>query len=146
VGIGENSIIWVWNTTPVFFPVVTPLYGIHGSPRFPYRIVSENGGAAKGLMEIPLSTYRMPFLGKRIPIAGGFYLRFFPYLFIRHRPEASQQRGQCSGLLHPSVGTGSRKTTSPGLKWYHYYRIASTEAKFPPITGGLPLHINGGLD
>ncbi len=54
------------------FPVKNFLYGIDNFPPYPHR---------RGkLWEIPPST--LPFPGKRIPIGGGFYFRFFPALFI----------------------------------------------------------------
>jgi polysaccharide deacetylase family protein (PEP-CTERM system associated) len=46
------------------------LYGIDGSPRFPYTL-------ANGLIEVPPSTLR---LGRRtVPLGGGGYLRLYPY-------------------------------------------------------------------
>lgn len=68
-------------------PVKTHLYGVPDAPRFPYRILSSNiklNSPEGDLWELPLSVYRIPVIKKNIPIAGGFYLRFFPYSFIKH--------------------------------------------------------------
>ncbi len=59
-------------------PVSHDLYGMKGSPVFPYRIQLPDGGV---LAEFPPSTIEV--LGKRIPIGGGGYFRLFPYWFTR---------------------------------------------------------------
>ena len=59
------------------FPIWHDRYGMPDHPRFPHRI-RVNGGH---LIEYPLSTVRI--VGANIPIAGGGYLRLFPYAFTR---------------------------------------------------------------
>jgi polysaccharide deacetylase family protein (PEP-CTERM system associated) len=50
-------------------------YGFNGISCLPFRF-------GNGLLEIPLSTYR---LGKaNFPLAGGGYFRLFPYAYFRH--------------------------------------------------------------
>ena len=61
------------------FPVRHDLYGIPGHQRFSCAI--ERNGSGIMLMEIPLSTVRI--VGVNIPIAGGGYLRLFPYAVTR---------------------------------------------------------------
>lgn len=56
------------------FPVRTARYGMPDAPRHPYRL-------ANGLVELPLSTVRWG--GRRWPVAGGGYLRLYPYLITR---------------------------------------------------------------
>ena len=112
------------------FPVKTPLYGIPDAPLYPYAIESSNGKEGNGFMEIPLSIYTAPFLGKRIPVAGGFYFRFFPYYFIRHALKSINRRGNVAVCyIHPWEFDPD-KPRMEGLRWYHYYRIAATEKKF----------------
>lgn len=60
------------------FPVRNNSYGYPKAPRFPYLIETKKGGQ---LLEIPLTTY--PIMDKNIPIAGGGYLRLYPYWFIK---------------------------------------------------------------
>ncbi len=60
------------------FPVRNNSYGYPEAPRFPYLIKTKKGGR---LLEIPLTTY--PIMDKNIPIAGGGYLRLYPYWFIK---------------------------------------------------------------
>ncbi len=55
------------------FPLRTPLYGT----RTPDRIGPIRTPSGAQLMEIPIATDR--FLGIRIPVTGGFYLRFLPW-------------------------------------------------------------------
>ena len=112
------------------FPVKTPLYGIPDAPLYPYRIESGNANEGDGLMEIPLSVYTAPLFGKRLPVAGGFYFRFFPYVFVRHALKALNKRGNVAVCyIHPwEFDPG--KPRIDGLRWYHYYRLGSTEKKF----------------
>ena len=56
------------------FPILHDNYGIPGSPRHPYQI-------AEGIREFPMTTVRV--LGRNLPIAGGAYLRVFPYWLTR---------------------------------------------------------------
>ena len=60
-------------------PAKTSMYGSPNAERKPYRITSEsiekNNSSGK-LIEFPLMT--TTFLGKKIPAAGGFYLRTLP--------------------------------------------------------------------
>jgi len=60
------------------FPVKHDRYGFLTAPRFPFFIDLKEHGE---LIEFPMSTIRI--LGSNIPVAGGAYLRFYPYWFIR---------------------------------------------------------------
>ena len=112
------------------FPVKTPLYGIPDAPLFPYKIESKKGRGGSDLLEIPLSVYKVPFFGKNIPVAGGFYFRFFPYFFLSYALRKLNREGNVAVCyLHPwEMDPGKPKVD--GLMWYHYYRISSMEAKF----------------
>ncbi len=61
------------------YPAYTYLYGIKSAPQYPYRYNIDN----KYITEIPVPVTRI--LGKDIGYTGGFYLRFFPYYFIKSR-------------------------------------------------------------
>jgi polysaccharide deacetylase family protein (PEP-CTERM system associated) len=112
------------------FPVKTPLYGIPDAPLFPYRINSESGETNGGLLEIPLSVFKIPLLGINIPVAGGFYFRFFPYFFLLYALKKLNREGNVAVcFLHPwDMDPGKPKADN--LMWYHYYRLSSMEAKF----------------
>lgn len=60
------------------FPVHHDRYGIPGSPRWPYRLDTPNGGS---LIEFPPSTLAVG--GYRLPVAGGGYFRIYPYWLTR---------------------------------------------------------------
>jgi polysaccharide deacetylase family protein (PEP-CTERM system associated) len=60
------------------FPIRHPEYGMPSAPRFPHNLMLKNG---KELKEFPLSTVR--FFGLNLPVAGGAYLRIFPYWYNR---------------------------------------------------------------
>jgi len=68
------------------FPTWTPLYGVYGAPQKPYMPsiddVAREGNPNYGLIEFPLPVYN--FLGLRLPIAGGFWLRILNLSFIKN--------------------------------------------------------------
>jgi len=79
--------IWAWDILlelglrydSSIFPVKHDRYGIPSAPRFPFVANMNQRG---GLIEFPLSTVRI--WQENIPIAGGGYLRYYPYWFIRN--------------------------------------------------------------
>ncbi len=76
------------------FPIRHDRYGIPESPRFPYEIIRENGR----IMEFPLSTAR--FLGINLPVAGGGYLRLFPYPLIRWGLRGINRKDQQPAIIY----------------------------------------------
>jgi len=100
-----RSSIWAWESLTKLgveydssiFPVKHDLYGIPDAPRFPFEIRFTNGPK---LVEFPLSTVVM--MGKNIPVAGGGYLRLYPYWFIRKSVQHINEEGQPAIIyLHP---------------------------------------------
>ncbi|MBI4530214.1 MAG: DUF3473 domain-containing protein [Candidatus Latescibacteria bacterium] len=76
------------------FPIRRVRYGIVDAPRFPYRIALRDG---RGLIEVPLSTYRV--MGQNLPIAGGGYLRLLPYR-LTHRAIERLNREKYPAVLY----------------------------------------------
>lgn len=116
------------------FPVKTPLYGMPEAPLYPYRISSSNlkkeAGPEEDFLEIPLSVYTTPIMHKNIPIAGGFYLRFFPYFFIKYAIKKINRMNQKSILyIHPWELDPDQPRENM-IKWFHYYNLSNTEKKF----------------
>ena len=76
------------------FPAKTPLYGVWNAPTIPYKPshgnVIEKDENAK-LWEFPLLVYRLG--GIKVPVAGGFYMRFFPVNLIAKAIKKLNQRG-----------------------------------------------------
>ena len=80
------------------FPIRRDRYGIPNANRFPYTITGKNGVS---IVEVPLSTVTV--FNQNIPIAGGGYLRLFPYRFIRWglRKIIEQEKQSIIIYLHP---------------------------------------------
>lgn len=118
------------------FPVKTHLYGVPDALLYPYHISSSNikkDEHEEDFLEIPLSVYKIPGIKKNIPIAGGFYLRFFPYRFIRHAiKKINKANHPAVCYLHPWELDPEQPRIS-SLKCYHYYRLHSTEKKFKKL-------------
>lgn len=122
------------------FPVETPLYGIKNAPLYPHIMKTKHGP----LFEIPPSIYEFGPFKKRIPIAGGFYLRFFPRFFISHAIRKINNGGNTAVLfIHPS-DIDSKKprmkikslakyysfdSSDKSLKWFHYYGLKGAKSK-----------------
>ena len=117
------------------FPVRTPLYGIPKAPRFIYRpslsnpIIEDKRGK---LIEIPMATHRIPFVGN-IPIAGGFYLRFLPYWYIKFGiNRMNKHNNRAMMYIHPK----DLDPKMPKIKeynWYYYYNLKSAVKKFEKV-------------
>lgn len=66
-------------------PLKTSMYGLPNAETRPYKISSsslEKNDVNGKLLEFPLAIGR--FMGKKMPIAGGFYLRFLPLTTIKN--------------------------------------------------------------
>lgn len=66
-------------------PIKTDMYGLSNAETRPYKISSsslEKNDVNGKLLEFPLAIGR--FMGKKMPIAGGFYLRFLPLITIKN--------------------------------------------------------------
>lgn len=74
------------------FPIYRGLYGIPNAPRVPYE-------ARPGFWEFPPATYRL--LGVNIPIAGGGYLRLFPYSILARMVDRAKKGQAPVFYLHP---------------------------------------------
>jgi peptidoglycan-N-acetylglucosamine deacetylase len=117
------------------FPVHTPLYGVPKAPRNIYRPSIENpinNDKEGNLIEIPLATHKIPFLGN-IPIAGGFFLRLFPHQYISYGiKKMNQDNLPAMMYIHPK----DFDVNMPKIKeynWYYYHNLKSTRSKFEKI-------------
>jgi peptidoglycan-N-acetylglucosamine deacetylase len=75
-------------------PAKTSLYGIPNAEISPYKITSkclENNSEDGKILEFPLLVTK--FLGKKIPAAGGFYLRTLPSRIIENAIKSYEQKG-----------------------------------------------------
>jgi polysaccharide deacetylase family protein (PEP-CTERM system associated) len=77
-------------------PLASSRYGIDGFPFGPARVYL--GG--RSILEVPPSTVHL--LGRRLPMAGGRYLRFLPYQAIRGAVrQVNKEVGPYVLYLHP---------------------------------------------
>ena len=118
------------------FPVKTHLYGVQDIPLRPYYISSldiRENYPKDCFLEIPLSSYNIPILHKGIPVTGGFYFRAMPYWFISHAiKKINKTNRPIIFYAHPWEFDPEQPRIDE-LKWYHYYRLSSTETKFKKL-------------
>jgi polysaccharide deacetylase family protein (PEP-CTERM system associated) len=79
-----------------------PLYGLDGTPRYPYRISFEDPGRedpGSSLWEFPAAVERVA--GFDLPVSGGFYLRVLPAPLFRWGLKRISRKGPFYVYLHP---------------------------------------------
>jgi polysaccharide deacetylase family protein (PEP-CTERM system associated) len=100
------------------------LYGLPGSPRFPFRHIN-------GLLEMPPSTVK--FFGKNIPFGGGGYFRLYPYRLTAQSIRRINREGYPAMVyLHPweldphcpRIGHADRLT-----RFRQYVNLTKTEGR-----------------
>jgi polysaccharide deacetylase family protein (PEP-CTERM system associated) len=110
------------------FPVRHDRYGIPGSPRWPYRLDTTNGGS---LIEFPLSTLSVG--GYRLPVAGGGYFRLYPYQLTRFALSSiNRVEGQpFIFYLHPwEIDSAQPRNRAGWLSTFrHYTYLSQCEAR-----------------
>lgn len=129
------------------FPVLHDRYGIPDAPRRPFYIPAGNGdlsilhsppeyvspsGIDKNmLVEFPLTTFRV--LGRNIAVAGGGYLRLYPYRLTRWGIDRAYSEGiPLIIYLHPwEIDPGQpRIKQAPRLsRFRHYTNLHKTESR-----------------
>jgi polysaccharide deacetylase family protein (PEP-CTERM system associated) len=105
------------------FPAWNHRYGISDAPRLPYD-------HASGVREWPISV--CPIGRMRVPFAGGFYFRFWPYRLISKMIERANNRAEpVMFYLHPwELDPSQPRITMPiGLRWRHYLALDKTADK-----------------
>jgi polysaccharide deacetylase family protein (PEP-CTERM system associated) len=120
-----------------YFPTRNILYGYPDAPRYPHVL------EGRDLYEFPLSTVTRG--GFTWPVAGGFYLRLFPYSIIRHGIRRIHRQGQPAVMyFHPwEIDVEHRHHRVTLREWIVQYtgrhrferrlRNLLTEFKFGPI-------------
>jgi polysaccharide deacetylase family protein (PEP-CTERM system associated) len=112
------------------YPIRRPGYGIPGYPRFPRRVPSPEAGL-ESLIEFPMSTAL--WMGIRLPVSGGGYLRMFSERYIRWGIERINREGRPAIFyLHPwEIDPGQPRIPCGWLtRVRHYRRIEKTEGVF----------------
>jgi len=116
------------------FPVRHDLYGIPGHQRFACAIERGN----RGLLEIPLSTIRIG--GMNLPVAGGGYLRLFPYALTRWAVSRLNQweRQPAVVYFHPWEIDPEQPRIKSGWisRLRHYTNLRGMEEKLRKLLSG----------
>jgi len=114
------------------FPVRHDLYGIPGYRRSCHLL---NGHRGSGMVEFPLSTLRLA--GINIPIAGGGYLRIFPYGFTRWAiTQLNEKEHQPAVVyLHPWEVDPEQPRIRAGVRsrFRHYMNLNKTEDRLKAL-------------
>jgi polysaccharide deacetylase family protein (PEP-CTERM system associated) len=110
------------------FPVLHDNYGIPEAPRFPHvRKLNRSGQ----ITEFPPSTIRL--LGNNVPVAGGGYLRLYPYALtswaIHHLNRQENQPAMV--YLHPwELDKAQPRIPAPWRsRFRHYQNLGTMESK-----------------
>jgi peptidoglycan-N-acetylglucosamine deacetylase len=116
------------------FPVKTPLYGLPCAQREIYHPSSSDltkNDENEKFIEIPPLTFRM--LKYNIPMAGGFYFRFFPnFLLKKAIKNFNKNNLPAMFFIHPK----DLDPEMPKIKeygWHYYYGKNNISKKFTDI-------------
>jgi polysaccharide deacetylase family protein (PEP-CTERM system associated) len=94
---------------------LTRLYGLEGAPTRPYRISGDDlrrEDPGSPLIEFPMSV--LEWMGLKIPISGGFYLRLIPLPFLRRGLKKIKHNRPFLVYFHPWEGhVGIPRLTLP---------------------------------
>ena len=117
------------------FPIKTPLYGIPEGRRTPYYVSDSNPleeSIQETFLEIPPATLHFPMIGN-IPVAGGFWLRFFPQFLIEQGIKQLNQKGfPAMCYLHPKdIDQHMPKIST--YSWHYYWGLKNTEKKLTSL-------------
>jgi polysaccharide deacetylase family protein (PEP-CTERM system associated) len=91
------------------FPIRHDLYGIPNHPRFPHVL---HGHGTSPIVELPLSTVRLA--GVNFPVAGGGYLRLFPY-----------------AITHLAMRYLNRREKQPAIVYFHPWELDPQQPRMP---------------
>jgi len=100
---------------------ICPGFSSHGGLDSPWDAPHLVRCEAGELVEIPSST--LPVAGRRIPYAGGGYLRLFPYALVRAGLARDARRGWPGSIyLHPrEIDPDQPRMALPALRRFKYY-------------------------
>jgi len=138
----DNSNVWVMEILKTYlkydssiFPVKTTQYGFPNAPKEIYHPavndITKNDNS-QSFIEIPPLTYQIiPKLN--VPIAGGFYFRFFPYFFIKKAIKNFNKLNKPAMIyIHPK-DFDSEMPKIPGYAWHYYYGKKDIKEKFEKL-------------
>lgn len=116
------------------FPVKTPQYGFSRAPTKFYHPSQKNilkEDEEETFMEIPPLTYHL--LGYNLPVAGGFYFRFFPYFLIKRGIISFMKKNfPTMFYIHPK-DLDPEMPKIKGYSWHYYYGKKNIMKKFESL-------------
>jgi polysaccharide deacetylase family protein (PEP-CTERM system associated) len=125
------------------FPTFTPLYGMVQAPIWPYipsaEDISKETHNISGIREFPLAVYE--FFGLKLPIAGGFWLRFWDINLLKKGIKKLNAKGIPAVLyvhtweLDPPV---TRVQLSPIKNFVTYHNLSDTKNRLLSIMDLFP--------
>jgi polysaccharide deacetylase family protein (PEP-CTERM system associated) len=110
-------------------------YGLSDAPTYIYRMSDEDPlteDSNSKFIEIPMTTLKLPFIGN-FPIAGGHYMRFLPYSFLRRGIEKFNKAGfPAIFYIHPK-DLDLATPRIPGYQWHNYWGLNGAIKKFESL-------------
>jgi polysaccharide deacetylase family protein (PEP-CTERM system associated) len=107
------------------FPVRHDVYGIPDAPRRPFWIETPSGK----LLEYPMTTFRLGAGGPNLPVAGGGYLRLFPFWYTKVGVRRARREGlPVISYIHPWEVDPEQPRLAAGWKsrLRHYTNLGRT--------------------
>jgi len=111
-----------------------PLDGVANAPFHIYKVSDENPyeeDKNSNFLEIPITTLRVPF--GRLPMGGGFYLRFFPTFMLKMAiKKINKKNFPAIFYIHPQ-DLEPDMPRIPEYRWYSYFGLKNAAKKFETI-------------
>jgi polysaccharide deacetylase family protein (PEP-CTERM system associated) len=106
---------------------------LNGYPGFPEKPFIIRSGGGKELIEFPMTTFGL--FNKRLPTAGGFFTRAYPYWLIKHGINRANREGRPANFyIHPwDIDTEQPRLKLPLKLRRHYFNLKSTEGKLKSL-------------
>ena len=116
-------------------PVSHVQYGIPSAPKMVYKVSADNPlmeDEKSNFMELPLATLQIFGVGN-IPIAGGFWLRFFPVSLINWGiKKLNDKKINATFYIHPH-DLDSKKPKIQGYPWHLYWNLSESRKKVESV-------------
>ena len=127
------------------FPVQHDVYGVPDAPRGPFVVNTGSGP----MTEFPLATFRFR-NGPNLPVAGGGYLRIFPYWYTKMGVQQAWKEGlPVISYVHPWEVDPEQPRLNGRFKsrLRHYTNLAKTEKRLRKLIclGGFTSFRDSGL-
>jgi len=119
------------------FPIRHDTYGIPAAPRRPFEVDTPHGS----IREYPMTTFRFG-SNANLPVAGGGYLRLFPFFYTRFGvSRAAAEHVPVIAYIHPwEFDADQPRITGGSMKSRirHYTNLAETKTRFTSLLRLVP--------